>query len=92
MGHTEETVWHFIILSGIKTYFESKCTQSMRKKIDPTICKTLSKNQQPIHVNAPLMSLQRFYGFRILWELKTDKGRHSKKLLIGPSSGKKNQT
>lgn len=88
----QEILWLFVILCGIKTYIESESTQARRKKIDPITCKTLTKNQQWIHVNVPVMSLQRFYGFRILWELKTDKGRHSKKLLIGPSSGKKNQT
>ena len=63
MGHMQEILWRFIILAYIKTYFESKGTQARRKKKDPAIWKTLSKNKRRIQVSVLVISLQRFYGF-----------------------------
>ena len=59
----QEILWRFMILAGIKTYFESKGTQARRKKRDTAICKKLAKNQRRIHVSVSVISLQRFYGF-----------------------------
>ena len=81
--------YHFI--AYIKTYFESKGTQARRKKKDPAIWKTLSKNKRRIQVSVPVISLQRFYGFEILWELKTDKARYLYKILNGLILNKKDQ-
>ena len=38
-----------------------------------------------------VISLQRFYGFKILSELQTDKARYSYKILVGPILCKKGQ-
>ena len=84
MGHTQEILWCFIILGCIKRYFESKRTQAMRKMMKTKNLQIVAKNQQWIHVNVPVMSLQRFSDFKILPEQKMTK-------FDIPSFGKKSQ-